>query len=124
MIACAITGVGVGSWQRRIRQSCAFKTLAEVRANSGEKNRVSYPTIKVGDFVCARTCPATAADTRRTPEKVKSSAMMPRQPEVPKWIAWFVTGGYCILARKHPAHKNHPVASRKSKDARGAPRGT
>jgi periplasmic divalent cation tolerance protein len=30
--------------------------------------------------------------------------MMPRQPDVPKWTAWLVTRGYCILARKLAAH--------------------
>jgi periplasmic divalent cation tolerance protein len=38
-----------------------------------------------------------AAATRRTPENVKSSAMTPRQPEVPKWMAGAVTGSYCSL---------------------------
>jgi periplasmic divalent cation tolerance protein len=40
---------------------------------------------------------------------------MPRQPEVPKWIAWLVTGGYCILARGPPAQQIRAAASRKSK---------
>jgi hypothetical protein len=44
-----------------------------------------------------------AADARRTAAKVKSSAMMPRQPEVPKWIALLVIRGYCIVQRK-PGH--------------------
>src|ERR1700690_375388 len=41
-----------------------------------------------------------AAEARRTPAKVKSSAIMPRQPEVPKWIALPVIGRYCIVQRK------------------------
>ena len=40
---------------------------------------------------------------------------MPRQPEVPKWIAWLVTGGYCILARDPAAQQIRGAASRKSK---------
>lgn len=106
----------MGSWQRRIRQPWACKTCAEVRANSGEKNRVSYPITSVGDFVCARTCWATAADARRTPPNVKSSAITPRQPEVPKCIAWFVTDGYCILAPKPQSHNIQNDARRTSKD--------
>jgi periplasmic divalent cation tolerance protein len=43
---------------------------------------------------------AMAAAARRTPANVKSSAMMPRQPEVPKWIALLAMRRYCILARK------------------------
>jgi len=54
-----------------------------------------------------------AADARRTPAKVKSSAITPRQPEVPKWIVCFVTGDYCILAGELKSRKNG--ASRKSK---------
>jgi periplasmic divalent cation tolerance protein len=54
-----------------------------------------------------------AAEARRTPAKVKSSAMTPRQPEVPKWIVCFVTGDYCILAHELKSRKNG--ASRKSK---------
>jgi periplasmic divalent cation tolerance protein len=54
-----------------------------------------------------------AAEARRTPAKVKSSAMMPRQPEVPKWIVCFVTDDYCILGRELKSRKNG--ASRKSK---------
>ena len=46
---------------------------------------------------------------------MKSSAIMPRQPEVPKWIAWLVTGGYCILARDPAAQQIRGAASRKSK---------
>ena len=59
-----------------------------------------------GFFFRAQTWPAMAAAARRTPGKVKSSAMMPRQPEVPKWIACFVTGDYCILARDLKSRKN------------------
>jgi len=59
-----------------------------------------------------------AAEARRTPANVKSSAITPRQPEVPKWIVCFVTGDYCILARKLKSRKNG--ASRKSKGWRAA----
>ena len=68
-----------------------------------------------GDFLPALTWPATAVEARRTPGKVKSSAITPRQPEVPKWIVCFVTGDYCILASKTNLRKNW--ASRKSKGA-------
>src|ERR1700691_1693024 len=88
-------------------------TPAEVRANSEEKKRVSWPTTSLGFFFCALTCPAMAAEARRTPAKVKSSAMTPRQPEVPKWIVCFVTCDYCILAGELKSRKND--ASRKSK---------
>src|SRR5579863_7711216 len=98
-----------------MRQPFLRRTVAAVRANSGEKKRVSWPTMIFGDFLVAQTWPATAVEARRTPEKVKSSAMMPRQPEVPKWIVCFVTGDYCILAPKTNLRKNW--ASRKSKGA-------
>jgi periplasmic divalent cation tolerance protein len=41
--------------------------------------------------------------------------MIPRQPEVPKWIAWIVTGGYCILARDALAQRFRRWKKRKSK---------
>jgi periplasmic divalent cation tolerance protein len=47
---------------------------------------------------------------------VKSSAITPRQPEVPKCIAWFVTGAYCILAPKPQSHNIQNDARRSSKD--------
>jgi periplasmic divalent cation tolerance protein len=47
---------------------------------------------------------------------VKSSAITPRQPEVPKCIAWFVTDGYCILALKPRSHNIQNDARRTSKD--------
>jgi periplasmic divalent cation tolerance protein len=47
---------------------------------------------------------------------VKSSAITPRQPEVPKCIAWFVTDGYCILALKPQSHNIQNDARRTSKD--------
>jgi periplasmic divalent cation tolerance protein len=47
---------------------------------------------------------------------VKSSAITPRQPEVPKCIAWFVTDGYCILALKPQTHNIQNDARRISKD--------
>jgi periplasmic divalent cation tolerance protein len=47
---------------------------------------------------------------------VKSSAITPRQPEVPKCIAWFVTDGYCILALKPQTHNIQNDARRTSKD--------
>jgi len=47
---------------------------------------------------------------------VKSSAITPRQPEVPKCIAWFVTDGYCILALKPQSHNIQNDARRISKD--------
>jgi periplasmic divalent cation tolerance protein len=47
---------------------------------------------------------------------VKSSAITPRQPEVPKCIAWFVTDGYCILALKPQSHNIQDDARRISKD--------
>src|ERR1700723_3992489 len=93
-------------------------TPAAVRANSGEKKRVSWPTTTFGFFFCAPTCPAMAVEARRTPAKVKSSAMTPRQPEVPKWIVCFVTGDYCILAGELKSRKNG--ASRKSQPGRAA----
>ena len=71
-----------------------------------------------------RTWPAIAAAARRTPGKVKSAAITPRQPEVPKWIAWLATRGYCILARMRLAAKKLAAASGKSKgDAEVAARG-
>src|SRR5271154_1198589 len=112
MMAWASTGVGVGSGQKTILQPFFRSTPAAVRANSGEKKRVSWPTTSLGFFLCTETCPAMAADARRTPAKVKSSAITPRQPEVPKWIVCFVTGDYCILARGLKSRKNG--ASRKS----------
>jgi hypothetical protein len=57
-----------------------------------------------------------ASEARRTPEKVKSSAMMPRQPDVPKWIVvWFATGGYCIVTRRLDVSSNRLRETRKSK---------
>jgi periplasmic divalent cation tolerance protein len=47
---------------------------------------------------------------------VKSSAITPRQPEVPKCIAWFVTDGYCILALKPQPRNIQNDARRTSKD--------
>jgi len=94
-------------------QPFSRSTPAEVRANSEEKKRVSCPTTSLGFFLRALTCPAIAAEARRTPAKVKSSAMTPRQPEVPKWIVCLVTGDYCILAHELKSRKNG--ASRKSK---------
>jgi periplasmic divalent cation tolerance protein len=47
---------------------------------------------------------------------VKSSAITPRQPEVPKCIAWFVTDGYCILALQPQSHNIQNDARRTSKD--------
>src|SRR5271156_3227956 len=118
MMACASTGVGVGSGQKTIPHPLFRSTPAAVRANSGEKKRVSWPTTSLGFFFCALTCPAMAAEARRTPAKVKSSAITPRQPEVPKWIVCFVTGDYCILACELKSRKNG--ASRKSKGRRAA----
>src|SRR5580658_8630708 len=77
----------------------------------------------VGDFFRARTWPAIAADARRTPGKVKSSAMIPRQPEVPKWIAWLVTRRYCIVSRKSRVSGIHWGASPKSNGPRAGPKG-
>src|SRR5271154_937318 len=116
MIAWASTGVGVGSGQKTIAHPFFRSTPAAVRANSGEKKRVSCPTTSFGFFFSAETCPAMAAEARRTPPKVKSSAITPRQPEVPKWIVCFVTGDYCILARELKSRKNS--ASRKSQRGR------
>src|SRR5271156_72683 len=112
MIAWAGPGVAVGSGQKTIAHPFFRSTPAAVRANSGEKKRVSCPTTSFGFFFSAETCPAMAAEARRTPPKVKSSAITPRQPEVPKWIVCFVTGDYCILARELKSRKNG--ASRKS----------
>jgi periplasmic divalent cation tolerance protein len=52
---------------------------------------------------------------------VKSSAITPRQPEVPKCIAWFVTDGYCILALKPLSHNIQNDARRISKDTENFP---
>jgi periplasmic divalent cation tolerance protein len=52
---------------------------------------------------------------------VKSSAITPRQPEVPKCIAWFVTDGYCILAPKPQSHNIQNDARRISKDTENFP---
>ena len=41
-----------------------------------------------------------AADAMRTPSKVKSSAMIPRQPEVPKWIGLLVMRVTLYLAAR------------------------
>src|ERR1700733_605342 len=116
MIAWASTGVGVGSGQKTIAQPFFRSTPAAVRANSVEKKRVSWPTTSLGFLFRAETCAAMAAEARRTPPNVKSSAITPRQPEVPKWIVCFVTGDYCILARELKSRKNG--ASRKSQRRR------
>src|SRR3984885_15986281 len=71
----------------------------------------------VGDLFFASTCPAIAAEARRTPGKVKSSAIIPRQPEVPKWIAWSVTPRYCIVSRKRGASGIHRRAKSKGSGA-------
>lgn len=42
--------------------------------------------------------------------------MTPRQPDVPKWITWLVTDGYCILSRKPQTAANRSRANPKSKD--------
>src|SRR6202161_3659899 len=118
MMAWASTGVGVGSGQKTMPQPFFRSTPAAVRANSGEKKRVSWPTTSLGFLFGAQTCPAMAAEARRTPPKVKSSAITPRHPEVPKWIVCFVTGDYCILARELKSRKNG--ASRKSQPGRAA----
>jgi hypothetical protein len=46
-----------------------------------------------------------ATEARRTPANVKSSAMIPRQPEVPKWMV-SVAMKHCILSRAMPVSKN------------------
>src|SRR5580698_3157100 len=108
-----MTGVGVGSGQKRILQPAERSTVAAVRANSGEKKRVSLPTMMVGFGLVVFTWPAMAAAARRTPEKVKVSAMTPRHPEVPNWIRVLVTAGYCISIRERRSRKC--VRHRKSK---------
>src|SRR5579863_42112 len=87
-----MAGVGVGPLQKRIWQPSSFKTAAAARANSSEKNRVSYPTKSVGFLCRPRTCPAIAAAAMRTRSNVKSSAMIPRQPEVPKCMVSLAIG--------------------------------
>jgi len=47
---------------------------------------VSWPIINVGFALRLRTCSAMAAAAKRTFAKVKSSAMIARQPEVPNLI--------------------------------------
>jgi hypothetical protein len=49
----------------------------------------------LGDFVL--TCSAMAVTARRTLAKVKSSAMSPRQPEVPNWIGEAVRDGEALI---------------------------
>jgi len=43
--------------------------------------------------------------------------MMPRQPEVPKWIVWFVTRAYCIVSHQKQVSGNRGRMNRKSKDS-------
>src|SRR5580693_3010479 len=71
----------------------------------------------VGDFFCASTRPAIAAAARRTPANVKSSVILPREPEVPKWIAWFVTRRYCIVSCSRGASGVHRRAESHSDGA-------
>src|ERR1700693_268265 len=51
--------------------------------NSSEQNRGSYPTRMVGFLALLLTWSAMAVTARRTLANVKSSAIRPRQPEVP-----------------------------------------
>ncbi len=96
---------------------------------------MSYPTSSAGFFFRASACPAMADAARRTPANVKSLAITPRQPDVPKeivleaaapeWpvperpalerIVLLAIGGYCILWPKPRALPNRAGASRKSK---------
>jgi len=43
--------------------------------------------------------------------------MMPRQPEVPKCIVWFVTRAYCIVSPRVQVSGNRGTLNRKSKGA-------
>ncbi len=43
--------------------------------------------------------------------------MMPRQPDVPKWIVWFVTRAYCIVSPGVQVSGNRGTVNRKSKGA-------
>jgi periplasmic divalent cation tolerance protein len=58
-----------------------------------------------------KTWSAMAATAMRTLGNVKSSAMMPRQPEVPNFMGeaaiLFCAGPYCILAAKIDRNKAH-----------------
>jgi hypothetical protein len=42
--------------------------------------------------------------------------MTPRQPDVPKWIVWFVTRAYCIVSAHEPVSSNRGTMNLKSKD--------
>src|SRR5689334_14716871 len=64
------------------------RTSAATRAKLGEPKRVSYPKITPRDASSwFKTYEAIAPATRRTLAKVKSSAMIARQPSVPNLIA-------------------------------------
>src|SRR5271155_2961734 len=65
---------------------CSRRICAAVSENSLPKNRVSCPTIRVGFALRLHTWPAMAAVARRTFAKVKSSATIARQPDVPNLI--------------------------------------
>ena len=96
-------GVGVGFSQISGRTPRSASTTAAVRANSSAKNRVSCATSSVGfGWLFASTWSATAATAIRTRGNVKSSAIIPRHPEVPNLIAesliLFLPAAYCIVA--------------------------
>src|ERR1051325_4571048 len=70
---------------------------ATTRAVDGEANRASYPTMtpRWGSSYF-KTYDAIAPATRRTFSKVKSSAIMPRQPSVPNLISCPMTLGQLV----------------------------
>ena len=57
MMAWASTGSASAPGRKRSRQPFFRSTPAAVRANSGEKKRVSWPTMSLGISCCAETVP-------------------------------------------------------------------
>src|SRR5438128_1279136 len=100
-LECAIEVAGAAAVQRVVddaRRVLPFQftetnELAEPRANSSEKKRVSWATSSVERGLRLKMCSAMAATAMRTLPNVKSSAMIPRQPEVPNFMGqgaiWF-----------------------------------
>src|ERR1035438_927102 len=82
-------GVGTGRSDRRTRKPCEARNAALSAASSGERKRVSNTTGSVhgspgSRFVSSIVHAAAAVTTRRTLSNVRSRAIRPRQPSVPK----------------------------------------
>ena len=94
----AITGVGASRFVSSGSRPACCKISAVARANSRPKNRVSWPMTTsgrlpwIGEFLrrnsdfSVRASPWAAS---RRCSNVKSRAISPRQPEVPKWMGDF-----------------------------------